>query len=593
MPEARFSYLSQHLSNLADRSLTPDKHLVLTKIIEQLFFDLEKGHSCSNLDELVYLLDITKELLVDILIKSNLVGIVESFKVPPKPLALLKVQSMELLYISKYLVYELSIVDKIKKLDVKTDILNSAISDQALNYLGLISREHNLPNAEQLDVITNSAKHKLSIITGGPGTGKTTTVALLLWLLDSLYGKETKIKICAPTGKAANRVKESINNSIQYFRQKGLELDYGIFDRVLSDSANFSTIHKLLGYQYNNIYFKHNETNPLDIDILIIDESSMISLPLFSKLLNAVNMDKIKHIIFLGDKNQLSSVEEGYVFASLVNIGQKYNQQAVFLTYDLFSESESGMLSQLIVSNRNFGDVGKLADAILNQNINKALKVLLSSDFVTLNDLHLNKLLQNLLFSHETCFLKEYLNYASNFDESISTVELFKRLNSSAVLCLTNTGVFGVENLNLQIEKKIRQIFLITDTWYNGRPIMILENDYALGLYNGDIGVCILRTGKPVILFAGKNEFIPEVLPKYQLAYAITIHKSQGSEYNHVNIVLPDLGSDGESILSRELVYTAVTRAKSSVSFYTSTDVLEKAILRQTSRVSGIEYLLS
>jgi exodeoxyribonuclease V alpha subunit len=175
-----------------------------------------------------------------------------------------------------------------------------------------LSQKNGLPNIEQLQAIEASCRKKFSIITGGPGTGKTTTVTLLLWALYYLYGSDLSVKICAPTGKAAVRVRDSILNSIERLRIDGNGLvDVSCFAGLINDNSNFGTIHKLLGTQSRQIYFRHNHKNQLEQQVLIIDESSMVGLPLFSKLLDAVNSSTIQHIIFLGDKNQLSLWKKG------------------------------------------------------------------------------------------------------------------------------------------------------------------------------------------------------------------------------------------------------------------------------------------
>ncbi len=584
--------ISKYLTQFVSPLLSIEEREYFTIIADLIITGLNHGHSCVDLRNICHCLQLSNKEIIALLIKSKLASVYElGSGLAPMPLTILKLKNKELVYITKYLHYELAISNKIHQLTSEySEVQTNLQFINAIRLLHEISLKHNLPNLEQLQAIENSAKQKFSIITGGPGTGKTTTVTLLLWLLGQIYGQELKIKVAAPTGKAANRVQESIRNSIRFFKDKQLALEYSLLENLLADSGNFSTLHKLLGYQANSIHFKHNQKNPLDLDVLIIDESSMIGLPLFSKLLNAINPGRIKHLIFLGDRNQLSSVEEGYVFASLVESSQNAFMP---IQYDLFSEISPSILRELVISNRNKGDIGKLSQAILKEDIPKVFELLANSQAISLHEIRLPHIIRETLASKPNSVI-EYLNYAKLFDStSMEPSELFSRLSKQIILCLTNQGVFGVENLNTQIEKSIRRILAINEEWYTGRPIIILENDYSLGIFNGDIGIAICKEGKTSIIFDNNLEYIPEVLPKYRLAYAITIHKSQGSEYDHVNIVLPEISiSEEQQLLSRELIYTAVTRARTSITLFATIAAIEAAIVNKTIRTSGLGLLL-
>jgi exodeoxyribonuclease V alpha subunit len=601
------------LINLANNALTSTEKDVLSLIIGKLFSDLDIGHSCSILQDIP---NLSIEEQFNLLLKSKLAAEYSSFPINLEalPISILNFGNKQLVYITKYLQYELDIVNKIELLtNTQPQQVNS---EQGITTLKHLSAKIHLPNNEQLQAISNCLKQKFSIITGGPGTGKTTTVAILLWLLYQNYGDKLKIKICAPTGKASKRVKESIRGSILNPRLN--ELDFSQVLLLLESSNNFLTIHKLLGFLSNSIYFKYNKNNLLDVDVLIIDESSMISLPLFSKLLEAIDANRVRHVILLGDKNQLSSVEEGYVFAALVN-APKINRY----------------ITSLIVSNRSNQDISNLANAVQAENLAEVNKLLSYKympveqmiknvrNFTSNNTLYpnikiyaakLSYLFDKQLFAKGDNSLNRYFKFILHFDLTNIT-ELFAEFNRQAVLCLTNIGQFGTINLNAQIEKKVKymlannlleleydlfakenevQQFDLNNEWYTGRPIIILDNDYTLELFNGDIGICIIHDGKPQVVFENGRRFVPEILPKYQVAYAITIHKSQGSEYEHVNLVL--CGNSGiESmgrILTKELVYTGITRAKTSISFFTGDKVLAYAISNKTKRNTGLDLTL-
>lgn len=588
---------------------------LLALIINQLFLDIELGNSCSRLNELAELVNLDASQTIDLLTRTNLVAIY-AFKpeiLSTKPISLIQLQEAKLVYITKYLQYELNIVKQINKLRHNYSLTNiNNKYNECITTLHNLQQQYNLPNQEQLNALVNAISNQISIITGGPGTGKTTIVMLLLWLLYNLYDNKLKIKICAPTGRAASRVKESIQNNISHFKNNNWSLDYELLDTLLTNEDSFTTIHKLLGSKRHNIYFKHDQINPLDIDILVIDESSMISLPLFSKLLMAIDPDRTKHIIFLGDKNQLSSVEEGYVFASLIATNYpslelaRYNQPI-----DLFSQlinPTEGFIKplslptiQLIKSNRNNQAIANLASNVLSGEVRKALYIINQDSAIKLKPCNLKQVKLELISNNLSGSYKNYFTYLqqlNSYNEFSSNLhQLFKQLQKYAILCLTNSGPYGAANVNQLIEQQVKHMLQTTQSWYRGRPILILENDYSLGLFNGDIGICGFDNNNQANIHFLQNNgeikaFIPEILPKYSLAYAITIHKSQGSEFDNVAIILGNAPTKHiTQILTKELLYTAITRARHTVSLYASSELIALAITNKTIRNSGLSYL--
>lgn len=579
--------------------MTEAQSTLLAKIIDALFNDLDEGHSCSLVADLALNVECNAIEISECLIASGLCAVYKDRLITEydnKPFSIVNIDGTSLVYISKYLNYEQSIVAKVKQLMQMPEIDNLGVSyQQALQQLRALSTAEKRPNSEQLAAIIAASRQKFSIITGGPGTGKTTTVTLLLWLLYQTYGADLKVQICAPTGKAAIRVRDSVSNTLHSLEQNSLiDFESTLFAGLLEEGNNFLTIHKLLGYQHNSIYFKHNAHNQLDLDVLIIDESSMISLPLFSKLFQALNLDKLKHIIFLGDKNQLSSVEEGYVFASLVALrSDPPNDNGV---YDLFTQTqEPNITYELLISNRNQGVIHELAQAILTQNQSALIHSLKASSLIEVYTPGLKLIMQHALDNADSP-LRQFLHFAQHNITSNDYSQLFKLFTTQSILCLTNGGILGCDNLNARLELQIKRILGINDEWYSGRAIIILQNDYNLELFNGDIGICVLKDGRARVVFENGREFIPEVLPNYSLAYAITIHKSQGSEYQQVSIVLPTRQSTDTSagrLLSRELLYTAVTRAKSNIRLYSERQTLLAAIKQQTVRNSGLPIFLT
>ncbi|HMT03398.1 MAG TPA: ATP-binding domain-containing protein, partial [Burkholderiales bacterium] len=304
----------------------------------------------------------------------------------------------------------------------------------------------------------------------------------------------------------------------------------------------------------------------------------------FYKLLNAVEQNSIKHIVFLGDKNQLSSVEEGYVFASLI---KNYSRE-------VFSRNKNNIVSELVISNRSNLEISKFAENILYNRLDLVINSLVYTNNIKMKDPDLSLILRELFDSNNEINIINYLNFIKT-SKNISFATLFQIFRQLAILCLTRIGKLGVINLNNQIEILVKKYLRESGVWYTGRPIIILENDYNLGLYNGDIGICIMKDNKALILFEDKREFIPELLPKYELAYALTIHKSQGSEFDNVIIIIPENNKEKSNIntmLSKELLYTAVTRAKKTILMYFQDDSVKTLLNSNIERQTGLDYLL-
>lgn len=586
------SPLTLQLTKLSDSRLSEIERMILASTIQILFDDIGSGNSCSRLSNICNCLELQPTDLISIMQKSGLaVFYVDTFNLEPKPISCWSVNGDIFIYISKYFAYEKSIADNILLLTKSSPNIDENQKQTIFLQLDKLSSAIDKPNKAQLQAIKHSISNRFSIITGGPGTGKTTTVTLLLWSLYQIYGYDINIQIAAPTGKAAKRVSDSILSSIN---DLSTHIDISCFNQLISNKDNCSTIHKLLGSNGNeNIRFRHDNSNPLITEVLIIDESSMIGLPLFSKLLNAIDSDKLLHIIFLGDKNQLSSVEEGCVFASLVDLSIKtinHNQQDLFDVYN-----ETILASKLTVGKRNSITIANLASAVL-LNEYDVIKDIIKQD----------KLIQNLELQRifainflEESSLINYMSYMQEISGSLNDFELndvFMSFAQSTNLCVTNTGIFGTENINLELERKIKQKYAFHEDWYTGRAIMVQQNDYVNNVFNGDIGICILdNTKQPRIYFANGRSYIPELLPKFTLAYAITIHKSQGSEYGNVNIILPSVKNSDKlsGLLNKNLIYTAITRAKESLMIFADLDNIIYASSNLSLRNSGLSNLVS
>lgn len=229
-----------------------------------------------------------------------------------------------------------------------------------------------------------------------------------------------------------------------------------------------------------------------------------------------------------------------------------------------------------------------------------------SSPNIRTKSLDLANILFELMSNKSWLNLNSYLEFIQCYAyDTINIVkiedEIFMFYSQAIILCVTNGGIFGVDNINQEIEIKVKCRFGVSqNTWYVGRPIIILENNYNLGLYNGDIGICIIKDGVYVILFEDGRTIVPSILPKYKLAYAITIHKSQGSEYDNVIIILPTLkptenvtnSNPTQNLITKQLLYTAITRAKYKVMLYADMDIIKGAISRDFNRQTGLYCLL-
>ena len=572
------------LSNNIPIHLDKTKRDVIENIIEYLLSEMALGNTCIYLSQYITRPSYktpnsnnppSVDDIMHILLSSNLSAVVsldiDNIKNTPlpiftHPLILVKRPHDYALFFARYLHYEISIIKQTRVLHHEYHISHDT-QNEIDSFINDIVVKIGFPNPEQTQAIKKSIINKFSIIGGGPGTGKTTTITILLLIISKMHiathNQPLQINIVAPTGKASARVRESIANSINILSQHGLMSDkmYECFNNI-----KYSTIHKLLGYKHGSIYFKYNAINKLSTDVLIIDEASMIGLPLMYKLLSALDDTSIKHIIALGDKNQLPAIEEGNVFHSLMN-------------------DNKNVVSFLMTSNRNKGDINILLEAILKKDHILLESVIDNSDVINLYPCKLKSIIDEIL--QNDSHLSDYV-ILMNPITTPTYKELTNQFIKSTILCLQNNGTLGVLNLNYIIEAIIKDKLLIENTWYTGRPILILENNEMYDIHNGDIGTCIMMDGKPIIHFENGKQYSPDILPKYQLAYAITIHKSQGSEYNHVNIILGDANTNR---LTCELLYTAISRSKFFVNLFGSFDLIHDGINHQTSRRSLLSIM--
>jgi exodeoxyribonuclease V alpha subunit len=431
----------------------------------------------------------------------------------------------------------------------------------------------------QAGAIDAAVTNALTIISGGPGTGKTTTVLhILARLLQKPGSERLRVALAAPTGKAAARLEETVRTGLET-----LVCPDEVKARIPKSA---STIHRLLGIKGNSVYFRHDRQNPLPIELLVIDEASMVALPLLCKLFDA--LPKRCRIILLGDHDQLASVEPGAVLADIVDAavspGSPLRNAVVTLEKNYRFSEQSG--------------IHYLCGTVRQGDANQAMRILREQSYP---DLVSSELHEPREFAAK--FSKAVLAGFSAFAAEKEPVPALAQLKTFRVLSAFRRGPFGVEGLNRNIEGILQEAHLIPQhvtSSYEGKPILITQNDYQLQLYNGDVGILLPDVeGKENAKrlwawFIGKENtlrrFAPARLPQHEAAYAMTVHKSQGSEFDRVLFILPD----GDApVLTRELIYTGLTRARSQIELWWNEAVFAKAVSRRAERNSGLRDLLT
>ncbi|MDB5963086.1 MAG: recD [Massilia sp.] len=444
----------------------------------------------------------------------------------------------------------------------------------------------------------------VAIITGGPGTGKTYTVArLLALLLSGAADQPLRIALAAPTGKAAARLKQSIDKALQELAGR-VEGEAGFDLRARTALIGPArTLHSLLGARPDTRHFAHHRANPLDVDVLIVDEASMVHLEMMAALLDALPPSAT--LVLLGDKDQLSSVEAGAVLGDLCQHAEQGGYDGETAQYALAASGQAlppqylgaaGALAQQTVmlrhSHRFSGPIGALALAVNQGDAGAAEQVLRAGGSVGwIEHAQQGPLLQLAVDGY-----RAYLEVARDGGEPLAVLRAFEQFR---LLCAVREGEWGVAGLNGAIEQRLEAARLIRKgaEWYAGRPVMVTRNDYGTRVYNGDIGVTLVDPGRPgslrVYFLEGDQvrSVLATRLRHVETAFAMTVHKSQGSEFSHTVMVLPKAGG---AMLARELIYTGITRARERFTLVTPNGaVLAEAIARKTQRASGLRAMLA
>lgn len=420
--------------------------------------------------------------------------------------------------------------------------------------------------AQRIVERSRAPQHTFRVITGGPGTGKTTAVAKLI--VDRLqHNPQLRVMLAAPTGKAAARMTDSV-------RQKFAEQrDTLAGTSLVPETVTAQTLHRLLRYLPATDRFRVNADSRLDADLVVVDEASMIDVLIMDAMLAAIDVGT--EFVLVGDHHQLASIEAGDVLAGIVRAhAAGAPLQVDPLTKQWRFKETSG--------------IGTIAGALREGRIGDALALLQTGRFEDLQFIAQR--------DNPEALLRVIASQLRACAEATTPDELLQALAEVRVLCPEREGAFGVRRFNQLIEAWLERECDVTtrDTWYHRRPVMVTANDYGLQVFNGDIGVCWHGADGVLVHFedgdGGTRPIVPERLPATETAWAMTVHKCQGSEFGHVLFVLP---RDESEILNRSLFYTAVTRAKDRVIVAGPVETAQRALERVEIRTTGLGELLA
>jgi len=534
------------------------------------------------------------------------------------------------LYLRRYWAYERRIDTALRQ---RLAMPEATPADLPTRLDGLFgSPAQNAPIDWQKLACALATRGAFSIVTGGPGTGKTTTVVRLLALLQAPAveaGAPLRIRLAAPTGKAAARLTESISLQV-----KSLEVDDKVRQKIPSD---VTTVHRLLGSRPGTRHFRHHAGNRLPLDVLVVDEASMIDLEMMANLLDALPAHA--RLVLLGDKDQLASVEAGAVLGDLCRDAEAgwytpqtrswleqvsgENLSASDLQQDLDGTHPLAQQVVMLRHSRRFGEgsgIGQLSRLVNQQLPREARALLAAGNHADLFALPLkgeqDRAFERLALEGRGTEAKGYRHYLEVLREqrpdtqsgledprwAVWAGHVLQAFEAFQVLCAVRKGPWGVEGLNERITRALfaRKLIDGDQQWYEGRPVLMTRNDYGLGLMNGDIGIALklpegdgqARRHVLRVAFArndgqgGIRFVLPSRLNDVETVYAMTVHKSQGSEFSHTALVLPEALNP---VLTKELIYTGITRAKHWFSLVEPrAGVFEEAVQRKVKRLSGL-----
>ncbi len=489
------------------------------------------------------------------------------------------------LYLARYWHFEKTLADAILRLAHAPVDMDGKRLESALN--ALFPEEPAGEVNGQRVAAAMAALHRLCIISGGPGTGKTHTVAAILALFSELARPQTpRMILAAPTGKAAARLTESIRNA-----RENLPVAPKVRAAVPAEAM---TLHRLIGVRPDRANPRHGPDNPLHLDVLIVDEASMVDLSLMCRVVSA--LPPYARLILLGDKDQLASVEAGSVFADLCEKGSRGYSEGLCQTlrrYAGYAEapdpnaSALGDCVALLKKSYRFDSrsgIGQLARSV-NEGLDP-LPVFAEGYTDIAQGVSTSPNFSAVLEKRAVAGYRQLMQ-ADGPGQALMALESFR------ILCATREGPAGVAESNRGAEKALRTAGLVSgdELLYRGRPIMVTRNDYTLDLFNGDIGVLWPDPDQGGLRAwfqrpdGSLKPVAPSRLPDHETAFAMTVHKSQGSEFDRVLLLLPERDA---RVLTREMLYTGITRARSHIEIWGPSALIRTAAARAAKRTSGL-----
>lgn len=501
------------------------------------------------------------------------------------------------LYLYRYWKYESDLAKALIALASDTPVVDKELLKAGLSRLFASTTEN--PDW-QVIAAAAAIRSRFCVISGGPGTGKTTTVVkIIALLLEQAQGGRMRIGLAAPTGKAAARLKDSV-----FKEGKKLEGSTTVVDNI---PADVSTVQRLLGVIPDSCRFRHNAENPLPFETVIVDEASMVPLGLMAKLVESLAPGT--RLILLGDRDQLASVEAGAVLGDICNTGHGFGFSPEFQTFiaenagcaipESYIGSSVPLLADSVVvlqKNYRFGEdsgIGLVSRAI---NEGTAANILESMKAGTIRELVLSETPSRVLLQKKLA--KAVVQGFSGYLQQENPDDVLLAFDRFRVLCALRQGIYGVEGINSSIESCLADEGLIRPDkqWYHGRPVMVMINDYSLKLFNGDVGIALDDPESEIglsVYFPSINgvarKYSPYRLPAHETVFAMTVHKSQGSEFEKLLLIMPPFANQ---ILTREIIYTGLTRARSSVEVWCSDEIFTSSCEKIIQRHSGLRQAL-
>ena len=595
--------------------------LPLVVVLMAMFAGLQEGSLCLNLDQRQFLSHLpaddrkTAKAIFDDFLSGLAAGRYQKLITKNGgeylPLILDGSSGRDLLYFQKYHVHEKRLKDRIEaflkatvSLTLQDQKVDARIDEIYADRHAIRVGQHNTPIArdpQQTEAIRLALKSQFSIISGGPGTGKTSLMVNILRCLVREGIPVSRIILGAPTGRAAQRMTEMVQNNIASIQERSAD------DSALLELKG-STLHKILGYRSYQHEFYYRETNPLPASVVVVDEVSMVDVVMLDKFLQAIDPVQTK-LILLGDKNQLPSVEAGSVFAEMIPDGTRAARfEERFVVLQKVYRSGTNLLA--LANQANQGAFPSFKAVAFDKALSQA-----SDQWAFVNAEGFGQWQEHL---HQWVNV-QYLSPISGGEESYAALikravemtadnitsseagrylldRIFSVVERARILSFLRNGIYGCTVINDVIADHLIHFFDPSakrqSDGFSGALVIITRNDYSKELFNGDVGVIIKDAHEAYRAFFHRSgtyiSFPVNLLPSWEFAFAMTVHKSQGSEFDDVLLVLPD--DENHRLLTREIVYTGVTRAKKRVLLYGSQPALNTALQRKIRRQSGLMW---